>query len=143
MPMNMGQMGGPMQGTINPNLNQVYVQHRPTVTRDGKVHPSGSMIGQPSAIANPPVFSQYQSSEEVPGSFHFYKNPAHRDTYSNHQMSLKLMDKWIIQVVPDINLTLTQLSSHRIKLQVVTGKTLMVPSDHDQNRANATSNSQQ
>jgi hypothetical protein len=37
-------------------------------------------------------------------------------------------------VAADFNPTSIRLSSHKIKLLLVTGKILMVPSDHDQNK---------
>jgi hypothetical protein len=46
MPMNMGQMGGGMQGMINSNLNQIYMQNGQDALQIGKVHQAAFEVSQ-------------------------------------------------------------------------------------------------
>lgn len=45
MPMNMGQMGGGIQGMINPNLLLVHMHHSQNVAQHGKARSTASGIG--------------------------------------------------------------------------------------------------
>lgn len=81
MPMNMGQMGGGMQGMINPNHHQIMHSGQNTA-HNGKVHTATANVGQNSARSNTPLHSQYQSSIGVPGSSPLPGNPhSNRDSY--------------------------------------------------------------
>src|SRR4051794_5403519 len=87
MAMNMGQMGGGMQGTANPTYthNQAYIHSGQNAAYSGKVHPAASNAGQVLARSNTPSYSQYQSPIGVPGSSPFSGHPqSNRDSYMGY-----------------------------------------------------------
>lgn len=84
MPMNMGQMGGGMQGKINPNLSQVYPQAGQNNMHNGKAH-STFNYGTPLAVSNTPPSSSYQRPTGVPGSSPYGAPQTHGNGYMTQQ----------------------------------------------------------